>query len=138
MATITIRGREIPLLYTTYEMKEIQEQVAPFEKAVAMLLGRNPEDDTDTSRFGGAEHLDTIAKMIRIMGNAGLEEAGENPDLTEKKILRALRPAEIGETVNTLTNAMQEGMASEIPDKAKEGPVDVTLEEMKKKEVKGD
>ena len=134
MVTMKLKGREIPLLYTTYEMKLIQEEVAPFAQAVAMLLGRNPEDEQDTSRFGGAEHLDTIAKVIRILGNAGLEEAGENPDLTEKKILRALRPAEIGETVNTLTNAMQEGMASEIPEKEEEGPVDVTLEQMKKKD----
>lgn len=135
MASITLKGRKIPLLYTTYEMKQIQEEVAPFTKAVAMLLGRNPEDEDDTSRFGGAEHLDTIAKMLRILGNAGLEEAGENPDLTEKKILRALRPSEIGETVNALTNAMQEGMASEIPETEQTGPVDVTLEEIKKNEA---
>ena len=138
MATITIRGREIPLLYTTYEMKEIQEQVAPFEKAVAMLLGQNPEDEKDKSNFGGAEHLDTIAKMIRIMGNAGLEEAGEKPDLTEKQVLRAIRPAEIGNMIKRVMNAMNEGMASEIPDKAEEGPVDVTLEEMKKKDGQDD
>ena len=135
MASITLKGREIPLLYTTYEMKQIQEEVAPFTKAVAMLLGRNPEDEDDTSRFGSAEHLETIGKILRILGNAGLEEAGEKPDLTEKRILRSLRPAEIGETVNALTNAMQEGMASEIPETKQTGPVDVTLEEIKKNEA---
>ena len=94
MASITLKGREIPLLYTTYEMKQIQEEVAPFTKAVAMLLGRNPEDEDDTSRFGSAEHLEAIGKILRILGNAGLEEAGEKADLTEMlRRLRKTRPA---------------------------------------------
>ena len=133
MNTITLKGREIPLLYTTYEMKLIQEEVAPFAQAVAMLLGRNPEDDTDTSRFGGAEQLGAVAKLIRILGNAGLEEAGESPDLTNKKVLRALKPGDLMSAVNACLDAMNEGMASEIPDEDEDGPVDVTLEEMKKK-----
>jgi hypothetical protein len=103
-----------------------------------MLLGRNPEDEQDTSRFGGAEHLDTIAKMIKIIGNAGLEEAGEKADLTDKWVLRAIRPAEIGKTINCFMRAMSEGMASEIPEKHSDEPVDVTLEEIKKKKEKED
>lgn len=134
MASITLKGREIPLLYTTYEMKQIQEEVAPFEKAVELLLGQNGKNKTDTKRFGSAEHLEAIGKVLRILGNAGLEEAGEKADLTEKRILRSLRPAEIGETVNALMNAMSEGMASEIPETEQTGPVDVTLEEIKKNE----
>ena len=35
-----------------------------------------------------------MAKLIRILGNAGLEEAGEAPDLTDKKVLRAMKPAD--------------------------------------------
>lgn len=138
MVTINLRGREVPLLYTTFEMKESQEQVAPFETAMAMLLGQNPEDEKDQSPFGGAKHLETIAKMIKIMGNAGLEEAGENPDLTEKKIMRAIRPAEIGIMIKKVMKAMNEGMASEIPKETQSGPVDVVLEEIeKKKEAEG-
>ena len=133
MARISLKGREVPLLYTVWEMKEIQEEIAPLGEAMAMVLGRNPEDDTDTSRFGGAEQLGAVAKLIRILGNAGLEEAGESPDLTNKKVLRALKPGDLMSAVNACLDAMNEGMASEIPDEEEDGPVDVTLEEMKKK-----
>lgn len=136
MASITLKGREIPLLYTTYEMKQIQDDIAPIQKAMRLVLGRNPEDDEDKTWFGSAAQLDALAKMVRILGNAGLEEAGQEADLTEKKIMRSLKPIELGEIINACMDAMREGMASEIPEKEEEGPVDVTLEEMKKKEAK--
>ena len=68
--------------------------------------------------------------------NAGLEETGENPDLTDKKVMRALKPSELAGAVNACMDAMSEGMGSEIPEKEEEGPVDVTLEQMKKKDGK--
>ncbi len=135
MATITLKGREIPLLFTTWEMKQVGEEIAPFGKAIDMVTGRDPEneDKTDKEKYGSAEHLSAVAKMIRIMGNAGLEEAGETPDLTEKFILRAVKPKDLAMLVNECMNALNDGMASEIPPKEESGPVDVTLEEMNKK-----
>lgn len=133
MGSITLKGREIPLVYTVWEMKEVQEELGPLSTAIRLVLGRNPEDPEDTSRYGSAEHLKAAASLIRILGNAGLEEAGEAPDLTNKKILRALRPSELIEAINECMNAMSEGMASEIPEKKKEGPVDVVLEEIERK-----
>ena len=138
MITITLKGQEIPLLYTTWEMKQVQEEIGPIGRAISMVLGRNPEDKDDHSLFATVEHLDAVAKMVRILGNAGLEEAGEEPNLTEKKILKALKPSEIGDVVNACMNCMAEGMQSEIPEKKQEGPVDVTLEEMNKKKEKED
>jgi len=134
--TITLKGREIPLLYTTYEMKTIQEEIAPIGRALKLILGRNPDDEEDMSLYGGPAHLEAAAKMLRILGNAGLEEAGEDPNLTDKWVMRAIRPAELAEIINACFEAMNEGMKSEIPEKEETGPVDVTLEEMKKKEVK--
>lgn len=136
MASITLKGREIPLIYTTYEMKQIQDEIAPLDKALRMCLGRNPEDEDDMSRFGSAEHLGAAASLIRILGNAGLEETGEDGNLTDKQVMRAIRPAKLAEMVNSCIEAMNEGMASEIPPKEEEGPVDVTLEKMKKKDGK--
>ena len=133
MATITLKEREIPLLYTTWEMKEIQEKIAPMSRAISMVLGRNPDDEDDISGYGSAEHLKAAATLITLLGNAGLEEAGEEPNLTAKKVMRALRPADIGAAVSACMDAMNEGMRSEIPDKKDEGPVDVTLEEINKK-----
>ena len=136
MITITLKGREIPLLYTVFEMKQLQEEVAPLGQLQYVLFGRNPDDKDDSSRYGSAEHLSAIAKMVRILGNAGLEEAGEDPDLTDKKVLRSVRPAELIDIVNKCTEAMAEGMASEMPAKDEDGPVDVTLEEINKKKAK--
>ena len=138
MASITLKGREIPLIYTTWEMKQIQEEIGPLNRAINIILGRNPDDENDTSRFGSPEHLSAAAKLIRILGNAGLEENGENPDLSDKKVMRALRPSEVAAAVNACMDAMTEGMASEIPEKEEDGPVDVTLEEMNKKKERTD
>ena len=133
MASIMLKGREIPLLYTVYEMKTVQEEIGPLSKAVNMIMGNNPDDSEDKSFAGSAGHISAIAKMVKILGNAGLEEAGEAPDLTEKKIMRSMRPNDFASAVNACVNAMNEGMVSEIPAEKPEGPVDVTLEEMNKK-----
>ena len=136
MASITLKGREIPLLYTTYEMKLLQEQFGALSDFDYKLLGKNKEDPDDTSKYGGAEQLDTVAGAIRILGNAGLEDAEKDADLTDKWILRALRPAQLIDAVKAIMAALQEGNRSEIPEKPQEGPVDVTLEEIKKNETK--
>ena len=136
MASITLKGREIPLLYTVWEMKQIQEEISPLGKFQYVISGRNPEDENDTSGYAGAEHLGAVAKLIRILGNAGLEEAGEAADLTDKKVMRAMRPAELAVFINACFEAITEGMASEFPDEKKDEPVDVTLEEINKKKAK--
>lgn len=133
MKSITLKGREIPLSYTTEEMLTIQEEVAPLNRAILLATGRNPDDEDDQSWFGSAEHIRTITAMARILGNAALEEMGEKPDLTDKMIRRMMRPDQIGEMVNAVLDAMAEGMQSEIPKEVKTGPVDVTLEEIEKK-----
>jgi len=134
MVTIKLHGREIPLLYTMYEMKTIQEEIAPVNTAVRMIMGQNPENEEDNSKSGSPEHIATVAKVVRILGNAGLEENGQEPNLTEKWIMRGIKPIRMVETANACLEAMAEGMKSEIPEKETDEPVDVTLEEMKKKE----
>lgn len=135
MTYIELKGKKIPLLYTTYEMKVIQEEIGQISRAISLVTGRNPDDKTDESKYASAEHIGYVAKLIRILGNAGLEEDGQEPDLTEKSILRALKPKDLADAVNLCMEAMNEGMRSEIPDKKEEnkGPVDVTLEEIEKK-----
>ena len=138
MVTINLKGREIPLIYTTYEMKQIQEEIAPMGKLQYILSGQNPDDEKDSSGFGGAEQIGAVAKLVRILGNAGLEEAGQEPDLTNKKVLRALRPAELANAINLCMEAMAQGMETEFEIQKEDGPVDVTLEEMNKKKVRED
>ena len=136
MEKIILKGREIPLLYTTWEMKQAQEEIAPLSDLNYLLFGRNPDDETNTSRYASAEHLNAVAKMIRILGNAGLEEAGEEPNLTDKSVMRAIKPGDLVFIVDKCINAMNEGLASEIQEEKKEGPVDVTLEKINKKKEK--
>lgn len=136
MATITLKGREIPLMYTTWEMKLIQEQISPIGDFEYMLLGRNKDDENDTSLYGGKDQLNALAGAIRILGNAGLEEAGEEANLTDKWVMRALRPAQLVDAVKAVLDALREGNRSEIPEEKKSGPVDVTLEEIKKNGTK--
>lgn len=137
MATITLKGREIPLVYTVLEMKTIQEEVAPLGKLIYTLSGRNPDDEKDTSLYAGPEHIGAVASVVRILGNAGLEEAGEEPDLTDRWVMRAIRPAELTRVLNEIMKALNDGMASEIPPRQSDEPVDVTLEKMNKKKARG-
>ena len=134
MITINLKGREVPLIFTTWEMKEIQENIAPLGQAVNLILAKKDEKEPDN--YGSPEHIKTVATAVTILGNAGLEENGENPDLTEKKVMRAIKPLELPEIMNACLDAMAEGMASEIQEKKKTGPVDVVLEEIEKKKEK--
>ena len=135
MVTITLKGREIPLLYTTQEMLTIQEKIGPIKEVIFKATGTNPESHEDESFYATSEHLQVLSKLTAILGNAGLEENGGTPDLTDKWVMRALRPTQIVEAVNACATAMNEGMSSEIKEKEEkeEGPVDVTLEEINKK-----
>ena len=135
MVSITLRGREIPLVYTVYEMKLLQEEVAPLGDLMYILFGRSREEGDNADLYGTPQHLQAVARLIRILGNGGLEESGQEPNLTDKWVMRALKPSQITDGMSACMQAMNEGMESEIPDeKAENGePVDVTLEEIKKK-----
>ena len=136
MVILKLKEREIPLVYTTLEMLDIQEDIGPIDKAIRTVNGVNPDDDKDLSLIGGKEQLKALGAFIRILGNAGLRMNGEEADLKDREILSWMRPDEILKAVNACMDAMQEGMRSEIPEKEETGPVDVTLEEINKKKVK--
>ena len=134
MVTIKLRGREIPLLYTTLEMLKIQEEVSRIGEFLYTLFGRENGDEESASLYGTPQHLNAVAKAIRIMGNAGLEESGQEPDLTDKWVMRSLSPARIPDAMSACLEAFNKGMESELQDDKKdEGPVDVVLEDMNKK-----
>ena len=133
MVTINLKGREIPLVYTTLEMLTLQEEIGPLGQIIPKIMGRNPDDEEDRSRYASPDHLKSAAKAIRILGNAGLEVAGKDGDLTDKWVMRAIRPADLLENVMACLTAMDEGMQSEIPKVETTGPVDVVLEQIERK-----
>lgn len=139
---INLGGRKIPLLLTTLELAEIQEDIGC---TVAQLrdevFGLTEDDEPDENgkpvfRFGVVNDPKKIRKMgtlIRILGNAGLEEQGEEPDLTDKWVLRALPPGWIIPMAVILASVVNEAMKQEKTEEKQSGPVDVTIEEENRK-----
>lgn len=139
---INLGGRKIPLLLTTLELAEIQEDIGC---TVAQLrdevFGITEDDEPDENgqpvfRFGVVNDPKKIRKMgtlIRILGNAGLEDQGEEPDLTDKWVLRALHPGWIIPMAVILVSVVNEAMKQEKTEEKQSGPVDVTIEEENRK-----
>ena len=144
MTEIKIGKRVIPLLYTTYEMIAIQEEIGctSFQlKDEVFGIRQEDEDDPTSIRIEvgtDPEKTKKMAKLIRILGNAGLEENGEEPDLTEKWILRNMKPAMIVPYAVLVMREISEGNKMETPDREGEkGPVDEGLEEQQAKKQQG-
>ncbi len=142
MTKIKIGGRTIPLLYTTMELVEIQKQLGctafqTREEVFGMRL--EDEDDPHSIRFDvveDPERMEKFGKLFAIMGNAGLEEAGEKADLTYKWILRNMKPSMILYYAISVMEEILEGNAMEAKEE-ENGPVDEILEEEQAKKQQG-
>lgn len=144
MTEIKIGGRTIPLLFTVFEMIAIQTDIectaAELREKVFGIVEN--EDNPEESRITVAEDpekLIKLGKLIRILGNAGLEERGQEPDLTDKWVLRNMKPAlVIGYAVMVMSEIV-DGMTMESQELAEpeQGPVDEVLEEQKAKKWQG-
>jgi hypothetical protein len=134
---IRIGGREIPVALTVYEMIAIQEEIGCTVGEIrekVFGLERDIENDTYTMRLADdKELLKRFGKLIRIVGNAGLEEAGQEPDLTDKWVMRRIRPTELMDIVMDLINAIDDAMRTEHGTTKQDGPVDEQLEEENRK-----
>lgn len=126
MRFITIGGRNVPLFFSLWEMKQIQEEVG-FINEINEKLAKH---------VGSSEQIETLVKLIRILGNAGLEEAGQAADLTDKWVGRRLTIGSILAMTEDIILCINDGMQmendiaeAEEPDKAK----DLGLEELRRK-----
>ena len=137
---IKIGGRLIPMTLTTYEMIAIQEEIGcTVGQLRDDVFGIEKNMETDEYSFGlveDKERLRKFGKLIRILGNAGLEEAGQEADLTDKWVLRNIKPAMIMGYVVAITGVINEAMHMETG-KKEEGPVDEVLEEQNRKKEPG-
>ena len=134
---IKLKAREIPLSYKVREMKDLQEEIAPIVQLTNAIMGRKSDEDNDMSLYSTPEHLGNVAKAVRIMGNAWLRRNGQEQDLTDEMILDIMEPDEVSLAVVACVKTINGAAESEIPPEEETGPVDVTLEKMKKKEAKG-
>ena len=144
MTEIKIGGRIIPLLYTTYEMVAIQEEIGctSFQlKDEVFGIRQEDEDDPTSIQIDvgtDPEKTKKMATLIKILGNAGLEEKGQEPDLTEKWVMRNMKPAMIVPYAVLVMREISEGNKMETPDREGEkGPVDEGLEEQQAKKQQG-
>ena len=144
LPTLKLGGREIPLYYSTYEAIAIQKDIGctVFQLNDQVFgIYQEDEDDPTSMRFGiieDAEKQIKLGTLIRILGNAGLEEEGKEPDLTDKWVLRHMKPGTIMAYVVALIAVISEGNKIERIDKTgEEGPVDEVLEEQNAKKQPG-
>ena len=144
MTEIRIGNRVVPLFYSTYEMIAIQEEIGctAFQlKDEVFGLGYKDEDDPKSSLTmdvaGSPEKTKKLGKLIRILGNAGLEEKGEKGDLTDKWVLRNMRPAMITGYAVIALSVIIDGNRAEVTPAENEGPVDEGLEEEIEKKQPG-
>ena len=144
LPTIKIGGREIPLFYSTMELIAIQEEIGctAFQRNdVVFGIKKDDEEEDSQVRFGvvtDAEKTKKLGTLIRILGNAGLEEEGKEADLTDKWILRHIKPGMIMVYVIALIAVLTEGNKIESTRKEEEnGPVDEGLEEENAKKQPG-
>ena len=135
MTEIRIGGRTIPLLYTTCEMIDIQEAIGCTgfqlkDEVFGVYLA--DEDDPKSVRMKvatDAERTKKLCSLIRILGNAGLEESGQEPDLTDKWVKRHIKPAMILTYAVVVMAEIIEGNRMERQAEQEKGPVDEGLEE---------
>ena len=142
MPGIKIGGREIPLLYTTYELVAIQEEIGCTGHQLRdEVFGIHLADEDDPSSVvfdcvTDGKKTKKLGTLIRILGNAGLEEQGEEPNLTDKWVLRNMKPGLLLVYALGAFAVINEGNRMEAKEE-ETGPVDEGLEEQQAKKQPG-
>ena len=143
MKTIKIGKREIPLYYSTFEMVAIQDEIGCTAfQLKEEVFGIRQEDEDDPMSIvldcvTDPVKTKRLGTLIRIMGNAGLEEEGQEGDLTDKWVLRHMRPALIMMYALAALNVITDGNRVEAPAEEGNEPVDEGLEEQQAKKQPG-
>ena len=139
MPEIKIGKRSIPLFYSTYETIAIQREIGctAFQLKDTVFgtetIDEDKEPTMDNIRLTVDKDPDKMEKLgilIKILGNAGLEESGQEPDLTAKWILRNMKPVMIPIYAMVMMGVIVSGNIMEAKeDKPKNEETDVILEE---------
>lgn len=126
MARIKIGGREIPLLFDMVSWAQMDAEVCTLAR-INEVLGYDRENKTSTS-------VRDMVSIVRILGNEGLECAEEATDLTDKWLMKNMKPAQFSDVRMAVITAIDEGMATETQGKkGADEPRDLVLEEINKK-----
>ena len=140
---VKIGKRTIPLFYSTYEMIAIQKEIGctAYELKEKVFGVRQTDEDDPMSIVldvvTDPEKTMRLGTLLKILGNAGLEEAGQEPDLTDKWILRNMKPPLIMPYALAAMAVITDGNKVESQKDENEGPVDEILEEQNAKKQPG-
>lgn len=80
--SLTIAERKIPLRFRMNQFIQIEEEIGNLGEIRELILK-------------GKSRLRNLIGVIRILGNAGLEAAGEKDDLTEEWLREKMDPHEL-------------------------------------------
>lgn len=129
------------MLLSVFETVAIQEEIGC---TVAQLrdevFGVEVDPETAKTRMTlmtDPKKMKKLGTLIRILGNAGLEENGLEADLTDKWVLRHMKPAMFGSYVVTVLEEINSAMLMEARNQEQNGPVDEILEEQNRKKEQG-
>ena len=145
MPEIIIGGRNIPLYYSTYETIAIQREIGCTafqlndEVFGVETIDEEKDRTADNIRLKVAsdpERTEKLGKLIRILGNAGLEESGAEGDITDKWVLRHMKPAMVLIYAVGVMTVISQGNMMEAKEE-KKGPVDEIKEEEDAKKPQG-
>lgn len=126
LAVIRIGGKRIPLNFCLDDVEPLNEDVGPVTDIRELL----------TTDYLSTMHVKRVVRSIRIMGNSGLIEMGQEPNLTDGWISRHLKVKDITDAVIfplilTVWGGME--METEQAEEQEGKEVDVVLQEINKK-----
>ena len=119
--SLQIAGREIPLRYTMRELADMEETIGTMDNFRDLMLK-------------GSHRLRNMAAAIRIMGNSGLNKAGETADLTDDWLLDHMDPGKLKGYQIAVLGAFTDGFRMETEEDQER---DLVLEEIERKKEPG-
>ena len=118
---VKIGDRKIPLRFRMREFKQIEEEIGPFMEVRNMIIK-------------GKNRIRNTIGVIRIMGNGGLKEEGQEPDLTDEWLEENMDPFSLTTyQVAVVTCLANENASEAAKEKNENKERDLVLEEIEEK-----
>ena len=119
--TLNIGDRKIPLRFKMNQFAEIEEEVGNLGEVRKMILN-------------GKQRIRNLVTVIRILGNAGLKKAGEEPDLTDEWLNENMDPhALMAYQLAVIACLSKEGESQAAAEENENKERDLVLEEINEK-----
>ena len=119
--TVKIGDREIPLRFRMNQFIEIEEEIGNLGELRDMIME-------------GKNRIRNLVNVIRILGNAGLKAAGEEPDLTYEWLTENMEPIKLmGYQLAVIACLRKDGESQAEKEENENKERDLVLEEINAK-----